>query len=118
MRKKPDETCDVIVLGGGDSGLLCAAYLAKSGAKTKLFSKQKQWDVTGNLLTEEFQGPYHFDMLPPYMIMMTDGAPAIQIIIARLARECPSGFFYDQNFIIRMIKHWCSTMIRRNRQRR
>lgn len=73
--KQTDEKVDIIVLGGGDSGLLCAAYLAKTGAKTILLQKQKQWDIAGNLLTEEFQGPYHFDMMPPYMNLMADRAP-------------------------------------------
>ena len=31
--------------------------------------------MAGNLLTEEFQGPYHFDMLPPYLIKMAEEAP-------------------------------------------
>ena len=75
IKKKKVEHCDVIVLGGGDNGLLCASYLQRAGAKTLLVQKQKQWDVVGNLVTEEFQGPYHFNMLPPYMIMMADGAP-------------------------------------------
>jgi len=74
-KQKTPESYDVIVLGGGDNGLVCAAYLAKTGAKTLLLHKQKQWDVAGNLLTEEFQGPYHFDMVPPYMIMMGERAP-------------------------------------------
>lgn len=68
-------TCDVIVLGGGDNGLLCASYLAKAGAKTTLLERHREWDVVGNLNTEEFQGPYHFDLLPPYMQMMGERAP-------------------------------------------
>ena len=74
-KKKTTESYDVIVLGGGDNGLVCSAYLAKAGAKTLLLQNQKQWDVAGNLLTEEFQGPYHFNMVPPYMIMMGERAP-------------------------------------------
>jgi len=73
--KTTQTTCDVIVLGGGDNGLLCASYLAKAGAKTVLLERHKEWDVVGNLRTEEFQGPYHFDMLPPYMLMMGERAP-------------------------------------------
>jgi phytoene dehydrogenase-like protein len=65
----------VIVLGGGDNALLCAAYLAKAGAKTVLLGRHKRWDAVGNLRTEEFQGPYHFDLLPPYMLTLGDRAP-------------------------------------------
>ncbi len=68
-RAKTQTTCDVIVLGGGDNGLLCASYLARAGAKTVLLERHKTWDVVGNLRTDEFQGPYHFDLLPPYMVM-------------------------------------------------
>ena len=73
--KNTQATCDVIVLGGGDNGLLCASYLAKTGAKTVLLERHKNWDAVGNLRTEEFQGPYRFDMLPPYMLMMGERAP-------------------------------------------
>ncbi|MGH3639596.1 MAG: phytoene desaturase family protein [Mycobacterium sp.] len=67
--------CDVIVLGGGDNGLVCASYLARAGAKTVLLAGPGESDVIGNLRTEEFQGPYRFDLLPPYMLTMGERAP-------------------------------------------
>ena len=73
-----DKTYDVIVLGGGDNGLLCAAYLAKSGAKTLLLEQKKDWDIAGNLSTGEFQGPYRFNLLPPHMVTLGERAPCYQ----------------------------------------
>ena len=67
--------CDVIVLGGGDNGLLCAAYLAKAGAKTLLLERHNTWDYVGGLRTDEFQGPYRFDLLPPYLLTLGERAP-------------------------------------------
>lgn len=69
---------DAIVLGGGDNGLLCAAYLAKSGASTLLLERKREWDIGGNLRTEEFQGPYRFNLLPPYMLMLGERAPCYE----------------------------------------
>ncbi len=72
---KAKDCCDVIVLGGGDNGLLCAAYLTKAGANTLLLERKKDWDSAGNLCTAEFQGPYRFNLLPPYMVMLGERAP-------------------------------------------
>lgn len=63
----------MIVLGGGDNGLLCAAQLAKAGANTLLL--ERRGNVAGNLITEEFQGPYRFDLTAPYAIMLGERAP-------------------------------------------
>lgn len=75
MRSKTRDACDVIVVGGGDNGLLCAAYLAKAGAKTLLLERHRPSDFAGNLRTEEFQGPYRFDLLPPNMLMLAERSP-------------------------------------------
>ena len=75
ITKKTQNACDVIVIGGGDNGLLCAAYLAKTGAKTMLLERHTKWDSAGSLRTEEFQGPYRFDLLPPYLLTMGERAP-------------------------------------------
>jgi len=68
---------DVIVVGGGDHGLVCAATLAKAGAKVALFEQKKIWDIAGNLRTPEFQGPYRFDLMPPYALAMAARAPCV-----------------------------------------
>ena len=68
-------TCDVVVIGGGDNGLLCAAYLAKAGAKTVLVNRINAANFVGNLGTDEFQGPYRFDLMPPYLLAMGERAP-------------------------------------------
>ena len=72
------DACDVIVLGGGENGLLCAAYLARTGAKTVLLERHTKWGSVGNLGTDEFQGPYRFDRLPPYLMVMGERAPCYQ----------------------------------------
>ena len=53
---------DVIVVGGGHNGLICATYLAKAGLRVCVF--EKRLEVGGGLSTEEatlpgFQHNYH-----------------------------------------------------------
>src|SRR5262249_26359842 len=43
---------DVIVVGGGHNGLVCAAYLAKAGLTVKVVEKRDQFG--GAAVTEEF----------------------------------------------------------------
>ena len=42
---------DVIVIGGGHNGLVCASYLAKAGLKVALFERREI--VGGACVTEE-----------------------------------------------------------------
>lgn len=72
---KAPENRDVIVVGGGDNGLLAAAYLAQAGAKTILVERHTKLDSAGSLRTEEYQGPYRFDLLPPHAVVMGGRAP-------------------------------------------
>ncbi len=44
--------CDVAIIGAGHNGLVCAAYLAKSGLKVKIFERRPM--VGGAAVTEEF----------------------------------------------------------------
>ena len=86
-------SCDVIVIGGGENGLLCASYLARTGAKTVLLNRHREWNVDGGLRTDEYQGPYHFDLLPPYMLIMGERAPChsdLQLAQQSLAYVTPA----------------------------
>jgi phytoene dehydrogenase-like protein len=46
------ETRDVIIVGGGHNGLVCAFYLAKAGFKPLVLERRDQ--VGGAAVTEEF----------------------------------------------------------------
>ncbi len=46
------ETCDVVIIGGGHNGLVCAAYLAASGLKVTVL--ERRGVVGGAAVTEEF----------------------------------------------------------------
>ena len=45
---------DVIVLGGGPNGLVCAAYLARAGRKVLLL--ERRFETGGGLNTDEYFG--------------------------------------------------------------
>lgn len=70
-----DADYDVIIIGGGHNGLLCGAYLAKSGANVLIVEKKHQ--SGGGLVTEDFQGPFRFNLHTNYMLM-ADVAPSHQ----------------------------------------
>ena len=46
------DTCDIIVIGAGHNGLVCAFYLASAGYKVKVFEQRSV--VGGAAVTEEF----------------------------------------------------------------
>ncbi len=48
------EIYDAVVIGGGPNGLLCAAYLAKAGARVVLV--ERRHETGGGLNTEEYSG--------------------------------------------------------------
>ncbi len=52
IKMSQTNTHDVIILGGGHNGLVCACYLAKVGLKVKILEKREV--VGGAAVTEEF----------------------------------------------------------------
>ena len=50
MQKRTD--CDVLIIGGGHNGLVCAAYLAGAGLKVRVL--ERRGIVGGAAVTEEF----------------------------------------------------------------
>lgn len=49
---KPHQTADVVIVGAGHNGLVCACYLAKAGLKVKVLERRAR--VGGAAVTEEF----------------------------------------------------------------
>lgn len=65
---------DVIIIGAGHNGLVCAAYLAKAGLSVLVI--ERRHETGGGLTTEDFAGArfnlhatYHLmsDIMPPYL---------------------------------------------------
>ena len=52
------KSCDVVVIGAGIGGLVCANYLAKAGASVVLVEKHY---VPGGYCSSFRRGPYYFD---------------------------------------------------------
>jgi phytoene dehydrogenase-like protein len=61
-----DERYDVIVIGGGPNGLLCAAYLARAGARVLLL--ERRHETGGGLNTDEYFG-YRLNLHSIYHMM-------------------------------------------------
>ncbi|KAA0236222.1 MAG: putative thiazole biosynthetic enzyme [Acidimicrobiales bacterium] len=66
------DTYDTIVVGGGPNGLICAAYLAKAGARVLLV--ERRHETGGGLNTDEYYG-FRLNLHAIYH-MMSDVMPA------------------------------------------
>ena len=66
------DSYDAIVVGGGPNGLICAAYLAKAGARVLLI--ERRHETGGGLNTDEYFG-FRFNLHAVYH-MMSDVMPA------------------------------------------
>jgi phytoene dehydrogenase-like protein len=66
------DTYDAVVIGGGPNGLICAAYLAKAGAKVLLV--ERRHETGGGLNTDEYFG-FRLNLHAIYH-MMSDVMPA------------------------------------------
>ncbi|KAF1697931.1 FAD-dependent oxidoreductase [Pseudoxanthomonas jiangsuensis] len=77
MRSEPGDSRDVILLGGGHNGLVCAAYLARAGLKVTVL--ERRGVVGGAAVTEEFHpgfrnsvASYTVSLLQPKVIADLD----------------------------------------------
>ncbi|MFC2067639.1 phytoene desaturase family protein [Chloroflexota bacterium] len=70
------EKYDAIILGAGPNGLVCGAYLAKSGLKVLILEKRNE--IGGGLATEEVTLPGFFHNTHAIYMMMVDYAPPYQ----------------------------------------
>ncbi len=67
MRALTDGSYDVIVIGGGHNGLVCATYLAKAGKKVLVLEQRSQ--IGGACATEPFPGmPEAFQTTLSYVL--------------------------------------------------
>src|SRR5690606_36659508 len=75
--RKHDTQCDVLLVGGGHNGLVCATYLARAGLKVTVL--ERRGVVGGAAVTEEFHpgfrnsvASYTVSLLQPKVIQDLD----------------------------------------------
>src|SRR5687768_954335 len=86
---------DVVIIGGGHNGLVCAAYLAAAGLKVTVLERRKV--VGGAAVTEEFHpgfrnsvASYTVSLLNPKVIRDLDLAGhGLKVVERRLANFLP-----------------------------
>ena len=91
------ETRDVLVIGGGHNGLVCAAYLAAAGLKVTVL--ERRGTVGGAAVTEEFHpgfrnsvAAYTVSLLNPKVIRDLDlPAHGLCIVERKLANFLPTA---------------------------
>lgn len=92
----PAEKRDVLIIGGGHNGLVCAAYLARAGLKVTVL--ERRGVVGGAAVTEEFHpgfrnsvASYTVSLLNPKVIRDLElPAHGLRIVERRLANFLPS----------------------------
>jgi len=92
-----DEICDVVIIGAGHNGLVCAAYLAAAGLKTHV--TERRGIVGGAAVTEEFHpgfrnstASYTVSLLHPRVIAELDlHAHGLRVIERDIANFYPLG---------------------------
>ena len=95
----PDETFDVIVVGGGPNGLTCAAYLARAGAHVVVLDKRFEWG--GTMMTDDYSTPFSYNPaqyalplgreLPPYTDLELERIAVRLVEPDPVAAFCPPG---------------------------
>jgi phytoene dehydrogenase-like protein len=88
--------CDVLILGGGHNGLVCAAYLAKAGLRVTVL--ERRGVVGGCVVTEEFHpgfrnssAAYTVSLLNPKVIRDLElGRHGLKIVERRAQNFLPS----------------------------
>jgi len=87
--------CDVLLIGGGHNGLVCAAYLAKAGLKVTVL--ERRGVVGGAAVTEEFHpgfrnsvAAYTVSLLQPKVMRDLDlAAHGLKIVLRRANNLLP-----------------------------
>lgn len=77
VRRGEQETkSDVVIIGGGPNGLICAAYLARAGLKVTLLERRQE--IGGGLATEEVLFPNVYANTHAVYHMMVDYLPIMR----------------------------------------
>jgi len=96
-REQSGPQCDVLIIGGGHNGLVCAAYLAAAGLKVTVLERRAV--VGGAAVTEEFHpgfrnsvASYTVSLLNPKVIRDLELARhGLRIVERRCANFLPTA---------------------------
>lgn len=91
-QQHPDESFDIVVIGGGHNGLTCAAYLARAGLSVKVVERRPI--VGGAAVTEEFH-PGFRNSICSYVVSLLNPQVIADLELARHGLSIvdrPSGY--------------------------